>query len=100
MCTTLKTPQIVTTLINMSQILDLHQTVTSYKIELLDGYLISIPVPQEAIVCSDFHCTGHSSEVQKFHDSIINCCLAAADCTTPVFPEHKSRASIRKIAFT
>ena len=53
-----------------------------YK-QMLDNELSKITIPLDAIQCKDYFCNQHVAEIECFHDSIVNACLKAGECTIP-----------------
>ena len=64
---------------NRASDLDLEK----YK-ELLNNYLMDIPLPEALIFCSDLNCKSHNVEIGNFHNSIIKALVMACDNSIPV----------------
>ena len=64
--------------------------------ELLDDYLMQIPLPIELINCQNFNCKLHHDEICTFHNNIINALVMACNNSIPsVMPKsNKSKVVI------
>lgn len=50
---------------------------------VLDTLLGNVPVPSSAVSCDDSSCLAHSSDIDKYHDAILEACRQAAEVTIP-----------------
>ena len=51
--------------------------------ELLDEYLLNIPLPLELINCQDTMCNSHKEAIEIFHDDIVNALVMACENSIP-----------------
>jgi len=51
---------------------------------MLDTLLSQIDIPTDAILCRDYECAIHNSDIVEFHNCIVNACLVASECSLPV----------------
>ena len=59
--------------------------INNYR-QAVDKHIHSIQIPWEAVKCNNIQCTNsaaHCTELQLFHDRIINCCINACEETIP-----------------
>jgi len=54
-----------------------------YK-ELIDKYLLEIPLPSSLINCQDFNCKNHHNDICSFHNAIDDALVKACEESIPV----------------